>query len=189
MKRALATAFVLAIIACKAEQPAAVEAPAPAPPPPLPTVEQAHELIASSPAFGEHQFTNAGWSVVVAGSQMNEPSRQAAKDLAAEGWIAFDGAGSIQLTDKSRNDKRFIMRPNGILDIVPLAKKEMGGVEEVRPGPDGGAVAWFTWRWIPNEVGASFKSGMLADRFAAPQRSMATMVWNGTGWEVVGVEE
>ena len=40
----------------------------------------------------------------------------------------MDTNGDISLTDKSRSDKRFLMRPNGLLDIVPLAKKEMGDV-------------------------------------------------------------
>lgn len=187
MKRILATLLLLTA-ACAPEAPPPPATTQPAAPPLLPSAAAARALIAESAELGEHKFTDAGWSVVVAGSAMNDASRQAAKDLAAAGWIAFDGAGDIQLTEKSRNDKRFILRPNGLLDIVPLAKKEMGDVEGVRPGPDNTALATFAWRWIPNEVGSSFKSGLLADRFTAPQRSTATLMWDGSAWVVLKIE-
>ena len=97
---------------------------------------------------------------------MNAPTRETAKQLAAAGWLSFDGAGDLMLADKSRSDKRFILRENGLLDIVPLAKKEMGDVTAVRSNPDGTVNADFNWHWIPNEIGAVFTTGPLHDRFA-----------------------
>jgi hypothetical protein len=85
----------------------------------------------------QHDFTNAAISMPVAGSSMNEPTREMARQLAAAGWLAIDGAGDIMLSDKSRSDKRFVLRENGLLDIVPLAKKELGDVTAVRANPDG----------------------------------------------------
>ena len=158
------------------------QAPAP------PQAAAVGELIAGSPEFGDYQFTNAAVSIPVAGSQMSEPTRALARELASAGWIAFDGAGDIMLTDRSRSDRRFLMRENGILDIVPIAKKEMGEVGTVRQNPDGTASADFTWRWVPNEVGSSFKSGMVHDRLASIQQARATLIWDGTAWSVLGID-
>lgn len=158
----------------------------PATPPPSPG--QARELIASSPDLAEFEFTNAAVSLPVAGSAMNEVTRGQAKELAAAGWIEFDGAGDIMLNDKSRDDKRFLLRPNGILDIVPLARKELVSVTAVRPLPDGTATVDFTWRWIANEVGQSFKSGVLADRYAATHDARATLISDGTAWSLLKIE-
>jgi hypothetical protein len=119
---------------------------------------------------------------------MSEPVRQSVKELVAAGWLDLDPAGNVALTDKSRNDKRFLLRPNGLLDIVPLAKKEMGEVTSVRANDDGTARVDFTWRWIANEVGSSFKTGLVADRFAAPQDGAATLIWDGTTWSVLKIE-
>ena len=146
-------------------------------------------MIETSPDFGEHQFTNAAFSIPVAGAAMNEPSRAAARDLAEAGWLAFDGAGDIMLTEKSRNDRRFLLRPNGILDVVPLAKKEMGRVLGVRSNPDGTASADFNWRWLPNEVGQAFRGGPIQARFAETNTSRATFIWDGTSWSVLKIDQ
>jgi hypothetical protein len=183
---------LLLLTACSSETPAptndtaqtATAAQAPAPPSP----EQAKTLIANDPALAEFEFTNAAVSLPVAGSSMNEVTRGQAKELAAAGWIAFDGAGDIMLTDKSREDKRFLMRPNGILDVVPLARKEIGQVTAVRSNPDGTASADFTWKWLPNEVGASFRSGLLADRYAGTYNASASLIWDGTAWSVLKID-
>jgi hypothetical protein len=153
-----------------------------------PTAEQARVIIEKSGELAQHEFTNAAVSLPVAGSSMNEPTRDQAKQLAAGGWLAFDGAGDIMLTDKSRSDKRFLMRENGLLDVVPLAKKEMGAVTAVRTNPDSTVNADFTWRWIPNEVGNSFTSGPVHDRFAATHNATANLMWNGSEWVMIMVE-
>lgn len=145
-------------------------------------------MIAGSAELGDYEFTNAAVSIPVSGASMSEPTRAMAKELSQAKWIALDGEGNVLLTDRSRNDKRFLLRANGILDIVPLAKKEMGEVTDVRANPDGTAVADFTWRWIANEVGSVFRSGMVHDRYAAGHQAKATLIWDGTTWSVLSVE-
>ena len=192
MKRIFAAALVL-LAACGGsdEKPiadqTATTATAPATPPP-PSPQQARDLIANAAEFGEYEFTNASFTTPTAGRMMSEPVRQSVKELAAAGWLAIDGAGDVALTDKSRGDKRFLMRENGLLDIVPLAKKEMGNVTAVRANADKTVTADFTWRWIANEVGASFKTGLLHDRYAAPQDGRATLMWDGSGWVILKIE-
>jgi hypothetical protein len=183
---------LLALLAACSGEPAPPATPAaetrPKTPPP-PSVADARTLIADSAELGEYQFTNAAVSIPVAGSSMSDPVRAMARELAAAKWIALDGAGDVMLTERARNDKRFLLRANGILDIVPLAKKEMGDVTVVTPQPDGTAAADFTWRWIPNEVGAVFKSGPVHDRFAESHEARATLIWDGTSWSVLSIEE
>jgi hypothetical protein len=186
------SALVTLFAACSSEEPAATntstsaaQTSTPAAPP---TAQQAREIVAKSGEFAQHEFTNAAVSLPVAGSNMNEPTREQAKQLAAAGWLEFDGAGDIMLTDKSRSDKRFLLRENGLLDVVPLAKKEMGNVTAVRPNPDGTVNADFTWRWIPNEVGTTFTSGPVHDRFTATHNATANLMWNGTEWTLITVE-
>lgn len=188
MKRTL-IALTLALAACSSEQPAptntdsAATASAATPP----TAEQARAIIEKSSEFSQHEFTNASVSLPVAGSSMNEPTRALAKQLADAGWLAFDGAGDIMLTEKSRNDKRFLLRENGLLDVVPLAKKELGNVTAIRANADGSVNADFTWRWLPNEVGTAFKQGVTHDRFAATQNATANLMWNGSEWTMITV--
>ena len=182
MKRLIAIALLLT--ACGSEP-----APPPAPPakpqtPSAPTADAARDLIANAGVFGEHEFTHAAYSLPLEKSLRNAPSNAAAARLAKAKWISLDGDGSVSLTSKAQSDKRFLLRPNGILDIVPLAKKEMGQVTAVRPNPDGTVTADFTWTWTPNEIGALFP-----DRYASTQNAAATLMWDGTGWAVVGVRK
>lgn len=191
MKRNLAVALLLLAACGGSEAPIAdsstsATTAAPTPPPP-PTAEQAREMIATSAELGEYQFTNAGFTTPTSGAMMSVPVRQSVKELAAAGWLKLDPMGDVALTEKSRNDKRFLLRPNGLLDIVPLAKKEMGNVTAVRANPDGTATVDFTWRWIANEVGASFKTGLVHDRFAAQHNARATLIWDGTSWSVLSI--
>ncbi len=184
--------FVLALAllaACSSEEPAATNTPdkKPATSTP-PSAQQAHAIIAKSGELAQHEFTNAAVSLPVAGSSMNEVTRAQAKQLADAGWLEFDGAGDIMLTAKSRSDKRFLLRENGLLDVVPLAKKELGDVTAVRQNPDGTVNADFTWRWVPNEVGTAFTSGLVHDRFSATHNATANLMWNGTEWTLITVE-
>ena len=189
MKRLLT--ILLFAAACSSEKPAIADAEGknrePAPPPP-PSAQQARDLIATSADFGEFEFTNASVTLPVSGAAMNDPARAASKELEAAGWVTLDTNGDLALTERSRNDKRFLLRPNGLLDVVPLAKKEMGEVTGVRPNADGTVRVDFTWRWIPNEVGTAFRTGIVADRFATPQDGIATLMWNGTSWTIVKME-
>ena len=169
-----------------ADQATTAAAPATQPPP---TAAQAREVIADSADFGDYEFTNAAFTTPTSGATMTEPVRQSVKELAAAGWLALDPTGDIALTEKSRNDKRFLLRANGLLDIVPLAKKEMGDVTGVSGNHDGTVTVDFTWRWIANEVGAAFKTGLIHDRFAAQQDGRATLMWDGTSWTILKIDE
>ena len=185
MKRTfIALAF---LAACSSEQPtttATAGQPAATPP----TTAQARAIIEKSGEFSQHEFTNAAVSMPIAGSSMNATTRETAKQLAAAGWLALDPAGDLMLSDKSRSDKRFILRENGLLDIVPLARKELGEVTAVRTNPDASVNADFNWRWIPNEIGATFTTGPIYDRFAGTQKATANLMWNGTEWAMISVE-
>jgi hypothetical protein len=187
MKRAIAILLLLA--ACSSDEKPIADAqpqqPAATPPP---TAQQARDVIANSPAFSEYEFTNAGFTMPVSGVAMSEPVRQSVRELAAAGWIMLENTGDIALTDKSRGDKRFLLRENGLLDIVPLAKKEMGTVTNVSAQSDGTVIAAFSWRWIPNEIGTAFKTGPVFDRYATDQEGQATLMWDGTNWTVLKIE-
>jgi hypothetical protein len=184
--RRLLIAIVLA--ACTGEQPATDTAVAQKPArPAAPSPQEAATLIKGSMEFGEYQFTNAGWTTPVSGSSMSEPVRAEARQLAAAGWIALDGAGDVMLTEKGRNDRRFLLRQNGILDVVPLASKEFGAVEAVRDR-DGMVTVDFTWKWVPNEVGSAFTAGPTHDRYAASQQATAELTHDGRNWVIVQIK-
>ncbi len=184
MRRLLIALLLLA--ACAAEKPATTETTKPATPAP-PSVAQARDLLANSAEFSEHEFTNAGWTAPVAGASMSAPVRAEARDLATAGWISLDEKGDLFLTAKSRGDKRFLLRPNGLIDIVPLAKKEMGDVTRVEKNEDGTVGVEFSWKWIPNEVGTAFRAGPVHDRFTAAHQSRATLMWDGTSWMILKI--
>ena len=188
--RTLALLLTIALLAaCGGEAPApevtTTETVKPAAAPP--TTEEASTLVASSPAFGDYQFsTGSSFSLPLDASMMNEPARQGAADLENAGWIRIDG-GRVTLA-KGDGDKRFLLRPNGFLDVVPLAKKELISVDAVRPA--GAAVEVdFTWRWIPNEVGSSFTRGAVKERFDATHRATAKLQDFGAGWDVMAISE
>ncbi|HYH09873.1 MAG TPA: hypothetical protein VEK11_22685 [Thermoanaerobaculia bacterium] len=193
MKRAIA--ILLLLTACSSDEPAATntttasESAAAAASTAPPTADQARALIEKSGEFSQHEFTFASVSMPVSGAAMNEATRATARQLVDAGWLSLDpGTNDIMLTEKSRGDKRFILRENGLLDVVPLAKKEMGTVEAVRKNPDGTLTVDFNWKWLPNEVGQSFKTGAVHDRFAATQNAKANLMWNGTEWVMLSVE-
>jgi hypothetical protein len=191
MKRLACLLVFLA--ACGGHEPAATNtttAPAPAKPstPPPPSVADAKTILGNAPELGEFEFTNAAYSLPMQTKLMNAPARAALKDLQRAGWLAVDGTGGVMLTPKARDDKRFLLRANGILDIVPLAKKELRDVTAVRANSDGRAGVDFTWAWIANDVGSAFTTGEVHDRFAQPRQSRATLIWDGKTWSVLRIE-
>jgi hypothetical protein len=188
MKRALAVIALTVLAACTAEEPAKPQAAQKPAAPALPTAQQARDVIASSAELGEHEFTNAGWTTPVANLSMSAPVRAEARQLADAGWLELDPKGDVALSPRARYDKRFLLRANGLLDVVPLAKKEMGDVLAVRRNDDGTAGIDFNWRWVPNEVGKAFLSGPVHDRFALPHESRATLMWDGTRWTVLKID-
>jgi hypothetical protein len=185
MKRT-ALLLMLMIAACAKQEapvaPAAVSKPALA----APNVDAARSLLDRSAEFSEYEFTNAAYTLPMKKSAMNAPSLAAAKDLAAAKWISLKG-DEVVLAGKAANDKRFLVRPNGTVDIVPLAKKELVAVNAVRPLPDGNVAVDFDWKWIANEIGATFRSGALHDRYAAPQHATATLFRDGDAWSVLRI--
>jgi hypothetical protein len=180
--------FVLLILgACRAPEPArTTSSAAPAKPAiPPPSVADAQRIVAASAEFSDFEFTNA--SVTLPLTAPMPPYLAAdAKQLAAAGWL-HERAGGIELAPKAKSDKRFLVRPNGYVDVVPLASKELTGVTAVRPNADGTASADFTWKWIPNEVGSALARGPLHDRYATPQSATATLMWDGSAWTVLRI--
>ncbi|MGH9458685.1 MAG: hypothetical protein ACRD2J_13725 [Thermoanaerobaculia bacterium] len=177
-----------ATLACGGvEEERAVDATAAEAPAPPPSPEDARELIAYSAAFGDYRFsTESSFSLPLDASRFNEPARQGAEDLEVAGWIDIRD-GRVVLA-KGEGDRRFLVRPNGFVDIVPLAKKEMLEVTSVSP-VDGKVEVDFTWRWIPNDVGASFTRGLVKERFDAMRHATATLQDFGSGWEVLIISE
>lgn len=181
MKR-LAGLLLVLLAACSHEAPAPAAPEKPAAPPP-PTAAQAREVIANAPELGEFEFTHAAYSLPIEKSMRHAAASDVAAKLAKAKWITLDGKGRVALTAKAKSDKRFLERANGIVDIVPLAKKEMGDVTAVRANADGTVTADFTWTWVPNEIGA-----LLAEQYAGTQQSNATLMWNGTTWSLVSIQ-
>lgn len=175
---ALATFASCSKPATPARRPAAPVKAAPA----LPSAEEAKTLIANSAEFSEYEFTNAAATLPLQKSAMNAPAAQLAADLKSAGWIRFDGAGNVVLTEKAKKDPRILVRPNGFADLVPLARKELTAVTAVS-----GAEVDFDWRWIPNELGSAIRSGAVHDRYTAPQRATATLLHDGTSWSVLRI--
>ena len=177
--------FCLFSLACaKPEVPVAPPKPALA----LPTAAEARAIIESSAEFPDFQFTYASWSIPLKKEALNEATTKTVEELRAGGWLGYDGDGNVILAEKARNDKRFLLRPNGSLDVVPLAKKELVAVTSVEPKGDE-AVATFEWKWIPNDVGALLKSGLLPIQYAAPHRARATLMQSDGKWIVQLIEE
>lgn len=189
MRFAAIAMVVLLLTACAAPEPArTTSSAAPAKPatPPPPSPAATRPLIADSATFSDYQFTNASVTLPTKGAL---PPYMAgdAKQLVAAGWLRRTGDG-LELGAKAKDDKRFLVRSNGTVDIVPLASKELTAVTAVRPNADGTAAADFTWKWIPNEVGRAFARGPLNDRYAAPQNASATLMWDGSTWSVLRIE-
>lgn len=185
--------LVLMLPACspgeeKAAEPATATETAAAEAPPPPTTAEAKELIENSSAFSDYQFTNAAFSLPLQRTRFNEVTRAAADELQAAGWIRFEG-DEVVLETKAKEDPRWLVRPNGFVDIVPIAKKTLTEVTGIRPQPDGTLKANLCWNWIPNEVGTAFKSGMVRERFEATHCAIALLQPGDEGqWEVLLVE-
>jgi hypothetical protein len=170
---------LLVLTACGQSPPETPKRPAP----PQVTVDSARDLIADAPELSDYQFTDAAYSLPMKRSMMNEPARAAAAALIKAGWIKFDG-DEVVLSAKAAGDRRFIVRPNGFVDIVPLARKEFLGVTGVRTAPDGAPLVDFEWQWKPNEIGQVF-----APKYDGLRRATATLLWDGKSWIVLRIEK
>lgn len=186
MRRYLVLITVLLVAACggSGQESSTTETSAStaAAPRTLPSSAEAKAAIEASPSWSDFQFSYAAWSF-----QMDRPiehptTLQLAKDLEAAGWMEVGSDGTIALTDKAQQDPRFLVRQNSTVDIVPMARKEVTDVKTIMANEDGTVRVEFGWRWLPNEVGASFKSGFIYDRYSAPQTSSATLQKAGEKW-------
>lgn len=175
------------IIGCgsneKAAAPAASESAKPAAP--LPDANSARQLIESSAEWSDFQFTYASTSLPLRAKEMNEAHKKTVQELRAAGWLGVDGDGNAILTEKAKSDRRFLVRPNLSVDIVPLAKKEIQSVSAPTKRADGNAEVTIDWRWIPNEVGAALQSGLAKQIFDAPHQAKATLMPVENGWSVL----
>ena len=155
---------------------------------PLPSPAEAAELITASQPFGDYHFTYSSWTFPLDRPVTHETQLVLARELEKGGWLTVED-GRIALTDKGRSDKRFLERPNGSLDIVPLAKKEIIEVSAIERSDDG-ARALVRWRWVPNEVGEAFTAGSIRERFASEHLATVTLTESSQGaWEVWSVTE
>ena len=183
------TLAVLAVACGGGEKhaPSAANTPARAPAPhrACPSAADAQAIIEKSSDFGELDFTQTAVTIPVKKSAMNEPQLDHAKQLAAAGWLKFDG-DDVTLT-KGKDDARFNVRGNGFIDVVPVAKKKMGTASNVRQSADG-CDADFTWEWVPTEVGGAFQHGAVADMFTKPHHSVATLMWDGGNWTILRIK-
>ncbi|MBW3563589.1 MAG: hypothetical protein KY459_02580 [Acidobacteria bacterium] len=188
----LAALLIPSLIACGGGETTS-EAPSSEPEPEsasreLPSEEELATLIASSPEFGQYQFSNAAFTIPMKTEYLGDSVRAIAQDLARTGWIGFDSQGNVVITQRALRDGRFIVRPNDNLDIVPLARKQFGEVLAVGENASGDPTVDFSWRWIPNEIGAVFQSGPLYDRFNTTNYARATLLETSSGWEVLMFE-
>jgi len=170
--------IALLVVACSKPEPAPQPKKAAAALPTPPTIAAAQELIANAPEFGDYKFTNAAFTIAQKKSMMSPPMMSAAKKLAAGKWLRFDGDQVVV----AKEDKRILVRPNGFIDIVPLAKKEMIGVTSIKQQPDGVVLADFTWKWVPNELGT-----VIGQPPTGEQKATAKLMWDGTQWMVLSI--
>jgi hypothetical protein len=141
--------------------------------PALPAAAEARDIIANSPEFGDYKFTDAAVTIPMTRGAMNEPARKNADALVKGGWLGWSGDALVL---KKKDDKRFLVRPNQTLDVVPLAKKEFGDVKAVN-----GDKVDFTWHWVPNEVGKALQFD------ETEQQATATLYWDGSKWGVLRI--
>lgn len=189
--KSVAVLVCLSLLGCGETSKAPLEAEGglkPAPTFAPPSVAEARTLIEGSAEFSEYQFTNAAYTLPLVRSAMNEPALEIANQLKAAKWIAFDGDGKVVLTEKAKDDRRFLVRPNGVVDIVPLAKKEFLGVSTVATNAEGAPVVDFRWKWVPNDIGTIFKTGLLQARYSGEQHARATLLRDGDAWTVLRIE-
>ena len=179
------TLVVLLAVACGGEKQATAPAKAPAAHRTCPSAADAQAIIEKSSDFGELDFTQTAVTIPVKKSAMNEPQLDNAKQLAAAGWLKFDG-DDVTLT-KGKDDARFNVRGNGFIDVVPVAKKKMGPASKIRQSADG-CDADFRWEWLPTEVGGAFKHGPVTGMFGKTHNSVATLMWDGGNWTMLRIK-
>lgn len=167
---------------------APANAPAAAPAVAPPTKAEATQIVGDSAEWSDYQFTYSSWSFQLGTPVAHPTTRQLVDDLVVAGWLRMTKGGVVELTERAKTDKRFLVRANNSLDIVPMAAKELVGVTSIKSEPDGAARAEVRWKWVPNDVGASFRSGFIKERYDAPQVAVATLERANGAWRVRKVE-
>jgi hypothetical protein len=184
MRRLILIALLAA--ACGGGEKHATTAIAPARPPAphraCPSATDAQGIVEASSDFGELDFTQAAVTIPTKKSAMNPPQLDNAKRLATAGWLKLD-RDEVVLT-KGKGDPRFNVRPNGFIDIVPIAKKKLISASNVRSTSDG-CQADIKWAWVPTEVGAPFKQ---SDLFVPTHNATATLMWDGANWTMLRIQ-
>lgn len=189
MNRTLLAAALLLFACSKSPEPAAADQTKSAEKSAaLPTKEQAAKIITEAPEFADFQFTYASWSVPLDKNALNDNTRKTVEELRAAGWLGYDGDGNVVLAKKAEEDRRFLVRSNRTLDIVPLAKKELMSIDSIARRADGNVQVGFTWRWIPNEVGSALRSGLIAEQLAATHRANARLLSTDGAWTLLIIE-
>ena len=154
-----------------------------------PTPAAALQVIGDSAEFSDFHFTDASVSI-----PMNATSGRletgVAHGLAVGGWVTYKHY-VVELTDKAKNDPRFIVRSNNVLDVVPLAQKHLIDVLHVVKNDDGTVSATFTWHWEPNDLGSLIpQSDLAGQRYHEPSfRAVATLTNDGYVWSVQKIED
>lgn len=152
---------------------------------PDPSMDEAKALIESSPTFGTYQFSKDAVSIPLQKSLLTDANREATEDLVKAGWLRFH-RDEILLTPKAKKDKRFLVRDNGFVDVVPLAKKELVSVDAIGHDQEGSPTVEFTWHWIPNDIAKAFH-GKLATRFSSTYHARATLLEMNGKWDILTI--
>jgi hypothetical protein len=167
----------LMLAACAPQEPVQQKSPSPRAPLLALRGEGTAALVANSAEFSDYRFTDAAFTFAQRKSSMTPPMLDGAKRLAKAGWIRISGE-DVSLTDKARSDKRFLVRSNGFVDVVPIGKKELIAVTAVHPES-----VDFSWKWSPNELGT-----VLALPHAGEQQATAKLMWDGTAWVILSIK-
>lgn len=160
-----------------AENQAATQSAAP------PTKEEAAQIIQKAPEYSDFRFTSVTLSLPMKEERMHEQMKKYAEDLERAGWIRVDSTGTVVLSDKARQDNKWVERSNGFTDIAPLARKEFVEVRSIEQENDRVKVD-FTYRWNANAAGAALQSGLLHETINSPQYATATLENYGDGWQL-----
>ncbi len=148
-----------------------------------PTKEEAAKVIQKAPEYSDFRFTSVTLSLPMKEEQMHEQMKKYAEDLERAGWIRIDSTGTVVLSDKARQDNKWVERSNGFTDIAPLARKEFVEVRSIEQVEDRVNVD-FTYQWIANSTGAALQSGLLHETLNSPQYATATLENYGDGWQL-----
>ena len=166
--KVLATVLVSVLLGCGPSETSTGPVASPAPSAlAAPKNEEIVQIVGESPEWSDYESPSSAWSFAIDVKAINPLVRANADDLAKAGWIVI-GKERVTLSDKARTDPRFLTRPNGFIDVVPIAKKEIASVDlNTKSGEV--VICDLTWTWRANEVGSAFVSDPLHAKLTSPQ--------------------